>query len=105
MKDIFLASLSLDERNDEVSFPGGTSFNFDGGTKINSIEEIKFLCLIAGTITTIISDVVERDIPLLLYKPEMKKHGFILNMEDDALEGEDRRVELDTTSSGHIIYH
>ena len=27
----------------------------------------------------------------------MKKHGFILNMKDDTLEVEDRKVELDTT--------
>ena len=96
-----MASLSPDERNEVVSFPGGTSFNFGGGTKIKSIERIKFPCVIAGTKTTIISDVVERDIPLLLSKPEMKKHGFMLNMKDNTLEVEDRKVELDTTSSGH----
>ena len=84
-----------------VSLPGGTSFNFGGGTKIKSIGKIKFPCVIAGTKTTIISDIVERDIPLLLSKLEMKKHGFILNMKDDTLEVEDRKVELDTTSSGH----
>ena len=100
-KDTFMASLSPDERNEVVSFPGGTSFNFGGGMKIKSIEKIKFPCVIAGTKATIISDVVERDIPLLLSKPEMKKHGFILNMKDDTLEVEDRKVELDTTSSGH----
>ena len=50
---------------------------------------------------TITSNVVERDIPLLLSKPAMKKHGFILNMKDDAPEVEDRKVEIDTTSSGH----
>ena len=31
----------------------------------------------------------------------MKKHGFILNMKDDTLEVEDRKVELDPASSGH----
>ena len=31
----------------------------------------------------------------------MKKHGFTLNMKDDTLEVEDRKVELDTTSSDH----
>ena len=65
------------------------------------MKKIKFSCVIAFTKTTIISDVVERDIPLLLSKPEMKKHGFILNMKDDTLEVEDRKVELDRTSSGH----
>ena len=99
-KDTFMASLSPDKRNEVVSLPGGTSFNFGGGTKIKSIEKIKFPCVIAGTETTIISDVIERDIPLLLSKSEMKKHGFTLNMKDDTLEVEDRNVELDTTSSG-----
>ena len=65
------------------------------------MKKIKFPCVIAGTKTTITSDVVERDIPLLLSRPEMKKHGFILNMKDDTLEVEDRKVELDTTSSGY----
>ena len=65
------------------------------------MKKIKFPCVTAGTKTTIISDVVERDIPLPLSKPEMKKHGFTLNMKDDTLEVEDRKVELDTTSSGH----
>ena len=55
-KDTFMASLSPDERNEVVSFPGGTSFNFGGGTKIKSIEKIKFPCVIADTKATIISD-------------------------------------------------
>ena len=98
-KDTFIASESRCE-NEVVSLPGGTSFRVGGGKKIKPIEKIKFLCVIAGTKTTIISDVVERDIPLLLSKPEMKKCGFILNMKNDTLEVEDRKVELDTTSSG-----
>ena len=85
-KDTFIASLSPDERNEIVSLPGGTSFNFGGGTKIKSIEKIKFPCVIAGTKMAIISDVVERDIPLLPSKQEMKKHGFIFNMKCDTLE-------------------
>ena len=66
------------------------------------MKKIKFPCVIAGTKATIISDVVERDIPLLLSKPDMKKHGFILNMKYDTIEVEDRKVELYTTSSGHL---
>ena len=69
--------------------------------KIKSIEKIEFPCVISGTETTVISDVVERGIPLLLSKPDMKKHGFILDMKDDTLEVEDRKVKQDTTSSGH----
>ena len=100
-KDTFMASLGPDERNEVVNLPGGTSFNFGGGMGIKSIEKIKFPCVIAGTKTTVMSDVVERDIPLLLSEPEMKKHGFILNMKDDTPDVEGGKVELDTTSSGH----
>ena len=32
-EDTFIASLSPDERNEVVSYPGGTSFNSGGGTK------------------------------------------------------------------------
>ena len=32
-KDTFIASLGPNERNEVVSLPGGTSFNFGGGTK------------------------------------------------------------------------
>ena len=43
-KDTFIAFLGPDERNEVVSLPGGTSFNFGGGTKIKSIEKIMCNC-------------------------------------------------------------
>ena len=46
------------------------------------------------------ADVVDRDIPLLTSKAEMKKRGFKLNLEDDSLEVKGRRIELDTTEKG-----
>ena len=84
-KDTFLASLGPDEENDVVSLPGDTRFYFGGGAKIKSIEKIKFPFVITGTKTTIIPDVVERDMPILLSKSE----SFTLNMKDDTLEVED----------------
>ena len=100
-KDTFIACLGPDERTEVISLPGGTSFNFGGGTNIKSIEKIKFSCVTGGIKTTITSDVIERDIPLLLSRPEMKKHDFILNMKNDTLEVEDQKVKLDTASSVH----
>ena len=41
-KDTFMASLSPDERNEVLSLPAGTSFNFGRGTKIKSIEKLSF---------------------------------------------------------------
>ena len=48
-----------------------------------------------------IDDVVNRNIPLLISKKEMKERGFKLNLEDDTLELDGSVLELDTTDSGH----
>ena len=40
---------------------------------------------------------VDRDIPLLISEAEMKKSSFKINLENDSLEIEGRRLDLDTT--------
>ncbi len=50
--------------------PGGTCFKFGGEMKKKSIERLVLPCVIAGKETTITTDVVENDIPLLLGKPD-----------------------------------
>ena len=102
-RDIYLESLPKEERNKIKRYPGGTNFKFGGETKIRSIEKSEVPCDIAGKKTTILVDVVDSDIPLLLSKPDMQRLGFRLNMENDTytLEVDGRITELDTASSGH----
>ena len=100
-RDIYLESLSKQERNKIKHYPGGTNFKFGEETKIRSIEKLEIPCNIAGKKTTILVDVIDSDIPLLLSKPDMQYLGFRLNMENNTLEVDGRVTELDTTSSGH----
>ena len=57
--------------------------------------------MIAGSNATIKTDVVESDIPLLLFKIAMKKAKMKINLEKDRCEIFGKEVELMTTSSGH----
>ena len=100
-RDICLESLSKEERNKIKYYPSGTNYKFGGETKIRSTEKLGIPCNIAGKKTTILVDVVDSDIPLLLSKPNMQHLGFRLNMENKTFEVYGRVIELDTTSSGH----
>ena len=55
-----------------------------------------------GKKPTLVSDVAERNIPLLISKPEMKKRGFVLNFNDDSLEADGIKYDLQTTLRGHF---
>ncbi|PIK40870.1 hypothetical protein BSL78_22300 [Apostichopus japonicus] len=98
---IFMESLSSDEKKNVKISSGGTTFKFGGESSVKSEEKMTFPCVIAGKRTTITTDVVDSDIPLLLGKPDMKRLGFKLNMMDDTLEVNGKKIDLDTTSSGH----
>ena len=49
------------------------------------------------------TDVVDSDIPLLLSKPDMKRFGLQINMENDTAKISDEIVDLGTTPSGHYF--
>ena len=47
------------------------------------------------------TDVVDSDIPLLLSKPDMKRLGLQINMENDTAKIYDKVIDLGTTPSRH----
>ena len=58
-------------------------------------------CVITDIEVSIITDVVNSDIPLLLSKDAMKKAGTCLNFEDDTVTMLKKKIPLSCTSSGH----
>lgn len=100
-KEVYLESLSAKEKKEVRILPGGTNFKFGGESSIQSEGRMVIPCEIAGHKTTITADIVDSDIPLLLSKPDMKRLGFKLNMIDDTLEVNGKKIDLETTSSGH----
>ena len=75
---------------------------FGGENPGHSVEIVEFPSYLFGKKTTLVADVVERNIPLLIFKPEMKKRGFVLNFHDDSLEADGIKYDLQTTLSGHF---
>ena len=100
-KEMYLATLSHQEKKEVKIFPSKTSFKFGAGDPVSAKECMEIPCVIGGLRTTMKTEVVESDIPLLLSKPDMKRMGFKLNMANDTLEVNGKYIELDTTSSGH----
>ena len=93
-RDTYLESLSERERSQVKTLPGGTVFSFGGERKKESFEKLILPCTIAGKKVMIQTDVVDSDIPLLLRKPDMKRFGLQINMENNTAKISDKIVDL-----------
>ena len=101
-KDAYVQGLNEGERKEVREESSEKSFKFGGENAIKSLGRIEFPCYLFGEKTKIMADVVDREIPLLISKPEMKKRGFRINFEDDTVEVGNMKHELMTTKSGHF---
>ena len=52
------------------------TFKFGGEKSIQSRGKLELPCVLFGKKTKILADVVDREIPLLIPRPEMQKRGF-----------------------------
>ena len=77
------------------------TFKFGDGNKLNSLYKVILPCVIADIEVSIITDVVNSDIPLLLSKDAMKNAGTCLNFEDVTVTMLKKKIPLSCTSSGH----
>ena len=100
-RDTNLESLSNKERSQIKTLPRGTVFRFGGEMKKESSEKLILPCTTARRKVLIQTDVVDSDIPLLLSKPDMKRLGLQINMENDTAKIFDKVTDLGTTPSGH----
>ena len=96
-RDTYLKSLSNEERSQIKTLLGGTVFRFGGKMKKESSEKLILPCIIAGRKVMIQTDVVDSDIPLMLRKPEMKRIGPQINMENDTAKIFGKVIDLGTT--------
>lgn len=101
-KDIFIDAMSNEDKSEICYYKGGTTFRFGGEPPVRSTEKIKFPCYVFGKRSTMVADVVDRDIPLLISKPEMKTRGFILDFNNETLTVDGSNHVLQTTSTGHF---
>ena len=77
------------------------TFKFADGNKLNSLYKVILPCVIADIEVSIITDVVDSDIPLPLSKDAMKRAGTCVNFEDDSVTMLKKKILLSCTSSRH----
>ena len=97
----FLETLTDAQKKKIVKNKGVRTFKIGNGNKLNSLYKVILPCVIADIEVSIIIDVVDSDIPLLLSKDAMKKAGTCLNFEDDTVTMLKKKIPLSCTSSGH----
>ena len=79
------------------------AFKFRDGNKLNSIYKVILPCVIADIEVSIITDVVDSDIPLLLSKDSMERARTCLNFKIDSIAMFKKKIPLRCTSSAY--YH
>ena len=91
-----------DENHNEIKHMKSGTVCFGGEPPVKSPEKIQFPCYVRGKRLTMVADVVDRDIPLLISKPEMKARGFVLDFNDETLTADEISHVLKTTTAGHF---
>ena len=97
----YLQSIAEKDKEKVKCCPSVKVFQFGGGEKLNSKASYHIPAVIAGQEITIITDVVESNIPLLLSLKAMKNAKVKLNLENDTVEILGKSVALNNTTSGH----
>ena len=98
----FMSNLSDNDRVKVQEEESHESFTFGDGTSVRSLKRLSLPCWIQGLergfITT---EVVERNIPLLLSKTTMKKSNMVLDFKNDTIICGKTIIHLRNTASGH----
>ena len=81
--------------------PSRIGFKFGDGGRINSFETATIPAEIAGVKCQIITEVIKKDIPLLLSKASLKKAGACLDLKNDKALMFGQEIQLQLASSGH----
>ena len=98
----YLDTLTDDVRRSLTEEDSATSFKFGNGSRLPSQFRVTLPCVIAGKSVSIVTDVVDSEIPLLLSKSAMKKAKTNLNL-DDTVTMFGKQLPLKCTDSGHYL--
>ena len=80
-----------------------STFTFGDGISVNSMKRVTLPCWIGGMKSTVVTDIVDCNIPLLLRKNSLKKAGMCLDFRNDTISTNGKTIQLRSTSSGHYV--
>ena len=99
----YILCLSDDDQLAVSYFSTNSIFKFGDGQSIQAKQGVKIPAYIGDTRVFIVTDVIEKDLPLLLSKRFMKNGKFQLDFDNDTLHANGKSIPLHTTHSGHYL--
>ena len=101
--ECFLETLTNTQKKIIVK-EGVSTFKFGDGNKLNSLYNVTLSCVIADIEVSVVTDVIDADIPLLLNKDSMKRAGTCLKFENDSVTMFKKKIPLRFTSLSPNLY-
>ena len=101
----YLNTLS-DEQRCEVKYtPTQSVYRFGDGEQINASESVRIPACIGSAEIFIMTDIIDKDLPLLLSKAFMKRANIVLDFNNDSMLAFDQEIPLNTSNTGHYVIY
>ena len=97
----YINSLTESQKKNIKHYHSKSLYRFGDGEQIQAIRGISIPAIIGNTNVQINTDVITKDLPLLLSKSFMKRADMIVDFQSDTAKALGETVQLATTSSGH----
>ena len=101
--NVFLESLTLDERSEITESKSEKSFRFGDGEVVKATTQKTIPVTLCGKDILLKTHIVDCDIPLLLSRESMKKLRCVIDLEEDKLWINGQYQDLIVTESGHVL--
>ena len=101
--DEYINSLSENDKSKIVYYSSSSCYRFGDGEKVQAHQGVKIPAYVGNTSLMIKTDVIDKDLPLLLSKAFMKNGNMVLNFQNDTASIFDESIPLTVTSSGHYV--
>ena len=99
----YVQQLSSYDANKITECSTGSTFTFGDGVVKKALKKVTIPCYLDGRQSTITTDVVDCNIPLLLSKNSMKKAAMKLHFSDDTVHIGRSCIKLGCSTSGHYL--
>ena len=99
----YISNLSEEDKRSVTTKPSNAPYKFGDGKVVHSYQQVNMPVYIENERGMMETEVVDQEIPLLISKEAMRKHGVILNFSKDTAIFNGKEIKLETTSSGHYL--
>ena len=102
--DNYVCELSDFDRSKVVENISSATFTFGDGVTVRSCKKVTMPCYLSGLRSTITTDVVDCQIPLLLSNCSLKNAKMIIDFGNDTVRVGGKTIDLLSSTSGHYLF-